>query len=70
VTADTKPQAEAKLWELVQHESAELVVLARYMQVLSNDMCRKLSGKAINIHTASYPASKAPSLITRRTSGV
>ena len=58
VTADTKPQAEAKLWELVQHESAELVVLARYMQVLSNDMCQKLSGKAINIHHSFLPSFK------------
>jgi len=58
VTADSKPQAEAKLWELVQHESAELVVLARYMQVLSNDMCRKLSGKAINIHHSFLPSFK------------
>ncbi len=58
VTADTKPQAEAKLWDVVQHESAELVVLARYMQVLSNDMCRKLSGKAINIHHSFLPSFK------------
>jgi len=56
VTAANK--AEAKLWELVQHESAELVVLARYMQVLSNDMCRKLSGKAINIHHSFLPSFK------------
>ena len=58
VTAATKPQAEAKQYEVVQAEGAELVVLARYMQVLSDDMCRKLSGKAINIHHSFLPSFK------------
>lgn len=58
VTAATKPQAEARLLEIVQQEQAELVVLARYMQVLSNDLCRALEGKAINIHHSFLPSFK------------
>ena len=58
VTAATKAQAEAKQFEVIQAEGAELVVLARYMQVLSDDMCRKLSGKAINIHHSFLPSFK------------
>jgi formyltetrahydrofolate deformylase len=58
VTAATKPQAEARQLEIVQNEGAELVVLARYMQVLSNDLCRELSGKAINIHHSFLPSFK------------
>lgn len=58
VTAATKAQAEAKQYEVIQAEGAELVVLARYMQVLSDDMCRKLSGKAINIHHSFLPSFK------------
>ena len=58
VTAATKAQAEAKALEVVQAESAELVVLARYMQILSDDMCQALSGKAINIHHSFLPSFK------------
>jgi len=58
VTAATKPQAEAKQFEVIQSEGAELVVLARYMQVLSDELCRKLSGKAINIHHSFLPSFK------------
>jgi formyltetrahydrofolate deformylase len=58
VTAATKPEAEARQFEIVQTENAELVVLARYMQVLSDDLCRKLSGKAINIHHSFLPSFK------------
>ena len=58
VTAATKPQAEARLLEIVQQEEAELVVLARYMQVLSNDLCRALAGRAINIHHSFLPSFK------------
>jgi formyltetrahydrofolate deformylase len=58
VTAATKPQAEAKQYEIVQAEGAELVVLARYMQVLSDDLCRKLAGRAINIHHSFLPSFK------------
>ena len=58
VTPATKPQAEAKLLEIVEQEQAELVVLARYMQVLSNELCRALAGRAINIHHSFLPSFK------------
>ena len=58
VTAATKAQAEARQFEVIQAEGAELVILARYMQVLSDDLCRKLSGKAINIHHSFLPSFK------------
>ena len=58
VTPANKLQAEAKLLEIVAQEKAELVVLARYMQVLSNDLCRALEGKAINIHHSFLPSFK------------
>jgi formyltetrahydrofolate deformylase len=58
VTAATKPQAEAQLLELVDEYDADLVVLARYMQVLSDDVCRKLHGRAINIHHSFLPGFK------------
>ena len=58
VKADTKPAAEAKLLELFEAEGAELLVLARYMQVLSDDMCRRLAGRAINIHHSFLPSFK------------
>lgn len=58
VTPDTKPAAEAQLLELVDQYSAELVVLARYMQVLSDDLTKVLSGRAINIHHSFLPSFK------------
>ena len=58
VTAATKPQAEAKQYEIIESEGAELVVLARYMQVLSDELCRKLAGRAINIHHSFLPSFK------------
>ena len=58
VTADTKAQVEARQYEIIQAEGAELVVLARYMQILSNDLCQKLSGRAINIHHSFLPSFK------------
>ena len=58
VTAATKAQAEAKQLEIIEAEGAELVVLARYMQVLSNDLCQKLAGRAINIHHSFLPSFK------------
>ncbi|MEI8325167.1 MAG: formyltetrahydrofolate deformylase [Betaproteobacteria bacterium] len=58
VSAATKAQAEAKQFEIIQSEGAELVVLARYMQVLSNDLCQKLAGRAINIHHSFLPSFK------------
>ncbi len=58
VNATNKPQVEARQFDIIQSESAELVVLARYMQVLSNELCRKLSGSAINIHHSFLPSFK------------
>jgi formyltetrahydrofolate deformylase len=58
VTAATKAQGEAKQLEIIEAEGAELVVLARYMQILSNDLCTKLAGRAINIHHSFLPSFK------------
>jgi formyltetrahydrofolate deformylase len=58
VSASTKTQAEAKQYDIIQSEGAELVVLARYMQILSDDLCQKLSGRAINIHHSFLPSFK------------
>ena len=58
VAHETKAQQEAKLWAIIEEEHAELVVLARYMQVLSNELCRKLEGRAINIHHSFLPSFK------------
>jgi len=58
VTAQTKEQAEARQLEVIRNEGAELVVLARYMQILSNELCRELSGRAINIHHSFLPSFK------------
>lgn len=58
VTRDNKPQAEAELLELVRAEGVELVVLARYMQVLSDDLCKQLNGRIINIHHSFLPSFK------------
>ena len=58
VTAATKSQAEQELLALVERHDADLVVLARYMQVLSDDTCRALNGRAINIHHSFLPGFK------------
>ena len=58
VTPETKPAAEAELLRLVKEHDVDLVVLARYMQVLSDDLCRELSGRAINIHHSFLPSFK------------
>ncbi len=58
ITADTKPEAEARLRSLVEELDIDLVVLARYMQVLSDDLSRQLSGKIINIHHSFLPSFK------------
>jgi formyltetrahydrofolate deformylase len=58
VTATTKAQAEAKQLEVIEAEGADLVVLARYMQILSNELCQKLAGRAINIHHSFLPSFK------------
>lgn len=58
VTKDNKPQAEAQLMEVVESSGAELIVLARYMQVLSDQLCARMSGKIINIHHSFLPSFK------------
>jgi formyltetrahydrofolate deformylase len=58
VTAATKADAEARLLALVEELDVELVVLARYMQILSDDLCRALSGRIINIHHSFLPSFK------------
>ncbi|MFE2035584.1 formyltetrahydrofolate deformylase [Streptomyces scopuliridis] len=58
VTRDTKAAAEAELLELVRAERVELVVLARYMQVISDDLCKQLNGRIINIHHSFLPSFK------------
>ena len=58
VTSATKAQAEARLLELVEELDVELVVLARYMQILSDDLCRALAGRVINIHHSFLPSFK------------
>jgi len=58
VTPETKPEAEAKLLELIVETESELVVLARYMQVLSDGLCEHMSGRIINIHHSFLPGFK------------
>jgi formyltetrahydrofolate deformylase len=58
VTAATKPQQEARIKQIVEETGAELVVLARYMQILSEDFASFLSGRCINIHHSFLPGFK------------
>ena len=58
VSKDTKMEAEARLYALIEGTGTDLVVLARYMQVLSDDLCRKLDGWVINIHHSFLPGFK------------
>ena len=58
VTPATKTQQEGKLLEIIESERIDLVVLARYMQVLSNELCGHLAGRAINIHHSFLPSFK------------
>jgi formyltetrahydrofolate deformylase len=58
VTPATKAEQEPKLLELIDSTHSDLVVLARYMQILSDDLCRKLQGRAINIHHSFLPGFK------------
>ena len=55
VTAATRPEQEKHILDLVEQTGAELVVLARYMQILSPELCRALAGRAINIHHSFLP---------------
>ncbi|MCK0120980.1 MAG: formyltetrahydrofolate deformylase [Yoonia sp.] len=58
VTKENKPEAEAKIMSVVEDAGADLIVLARYMQILSDQMCQKMSGKIINIHHSFLPSFK------------
>ncbi|WP_225030538.1 formyltetrahydrofolate deformylase, partial [Xinfangfangia pollutisoli] len=58
VTKENKPKAEAEQMRIVRDTGAELIVLARYMQVLSDEMCREMSGRIINIHHSFLPSFK------------
>ncbi|AVO51897.1 formyltetrahydrofolate deformylase [Ectopseudomonas mendocina] len=58
VTKDSKAQQEAELLKIVDETQTDLVVLARYMQILSDDLCKQLSGRAINIHHSFLPGFK------------
>ena len=58
VTPESKPQAEHQLLEIVDQYRADLVVLARYMQILSDNLCLKLLGRAINIRHSFLPGFK------------
>ena len=58
VTKDTKPEAEAALRELASETGTELIILARYMQILSDSLCSEYSGRIINIHHSFLPSFK------------
>ena len=58
VAKETKREQEAAIWQLVRQTETDLVVLARYMQILSNEMSEKLSGRCINIHHSFLPGFK------------
>jgi formyltetrahydrofolate deformylase len=58
VTRETKMEQEAEIWHLVRDSGADLVVLARYMQVLSDALASKLTGRCINIHHSFLPGFK------------
>jgi len=58
VTATTKAQQERQIMELVEEHNIDLVVLARYMQILPPAICEKLSGRIINIHHSFLPSFK------------
>ena len=58
VTAETKPAQEAKLLEIIAENKVDMVILARYMQILSDDLSTKLSGRCINVHHSFLPSFK------------
>ena len=58
VSAGSKGEQERRLLELIDSTHTELVVLARYMQILSDDLCQRLRGRAINIHHSFLPGFK------------
>jgi len=58
MTAKSKAEQEAKILALMNEHNIDLLVLARYMQILSDELCQKLQGKAINIHHSFLPSFK------------
>jgi formyltetrahydrofolate deformylase len=58
VTKENKPEAEAEQMRIVRESGADLIVLARYMQILSDEMCQEMSGRIINIHHSFLPSFK------------
>ena len=58
VTPETKPAQEAKLLEIIAGSKVDMVILARYMQILSDDLSTKLSGRCINVHHSFLPSFK------------
>lgn len=58
ITKETKRQQEQQILEVIEQHQASLLVLARYMQILSSEMCRALEGRAINIHHSFLPSFK------------
>ena len=58
VTPETKPAQEAKLLEIIAESKVDMVILARYMQILSDDLSSKLSGRCINVHHSFLPSFK------------
>ena len=70
VTSATKPAAEAELRRLVDEHQADTIVLARYMQILSADLCADYTGRIINIHHSLLPSFKGASPTPRPMTGV
>ncbi len=58
ITPQTKPQQEERILELIEQQDVDLLVLARYMQILSDGLCERLAGRAINIHHSFLPGFK------------
>ena len=58
VTRENRPEAEARIMAVVEETGADLIVLARYMQILSDALCKKMSGRIINIHHSFLPSFK------------
>ena len=58
VSKENKPEAEQKLRDLIISSKSEIIVLARYMQILSNELSRELEGRCINIHHSALPSFK------------
>ena len=65
VTKQTKMEQEAQVWELIRETKTDVIVLARYMQILSDGLSAKLSGRCINIHHSFLPGFKGASPYTQ-----